>query len=64
MHAETLMTNEMLLELSTRLVKDLKDWSEEATRRDAIPPEQIEILRAAAEIVDRVTVTAVAQRTD
>jgi hypothetical protein len=58
------MTNEMLLDLSTRLVIDLRAWSEEATARDAISPEQLEALQAAAEIVDRVTVTAVAQRAE
>jgi hypothetical protein len=58
------MTNQMLLDLSTRLVTDLRAWSEEATARDAISPEQLEALQAAAEIVDRVTVTAVAQRAE
>lgn len=58
------MTNQLLLDLSTRLVKDLKAWSEEATSRDAITPEQLEILHAAADIVDQVTVTAVAQRAE
>ena len=55
------MNNQMLLDVATRLVKDMKDWSEEAARRAAISPEQLEILQTAAEIVDQVTVTAVAQ---
>jgi hypothetical protein len=58
------MENQSLLDLSTRLVRDLKSWSEEATGRDVISPEQLEILHAAAEIVDRVTVTAVAERAE
>jgi hypothetical protein len=58
------MDNQMLLDLSTRLVRDLKAWSEEATGRDVIAPEQLEILHAAAEIVDQATVAAVAERAD
>ncbi len=58
------MTSQLFLELSTRLVKDLKAWSEEATRREAMSPEEIANLQEAADIVDRVTVAAVASSTD
>jgi hypothetical protein len=52
------MTTEALLALSTRLAHDLTAWSEEVTRRDAIAPEQLRVLREAAEIIERATVTA------
>jgi hypothetical protein len=54
------MTVQAFVELSTRLVNDLKTWSEEATGRDALSPEDIAALQRAADIVDRVTVAAVA----
>lgn len=53
------MTSQLFLELSTRLVKDLKAWSEEATRREAMSPEEIADLQEAADIVDRATVAAI-----
>lgn len=52
------MTTEALLALSTRLAHDLTAWSEEVTRRDAISPEQLRALRAAADIIERATFTA------
>ncbi len=55
------MTTQLFLELSTRLVKDVKDWSEEATRRNALTPEDLIALQRAAEIVDQATVAAVAR---
>jgi Xaa-Pro aminopeptidase len=58
------MTSQLFLELSTRLVKDLKAWSEEATRREALTPEELADLQEAAEIVDRATVVAVARSAD
>jgi len=54
------MTSQAFVELSTRLVKDLKQWSDEATRRDRLSPEQLAVLQETADIVDSVTVTAVA----
>ncbi len=54
------MTSQLFLALSTRLVKDLKDWSEEATRLDTLTPDELAVLQAAAGIVDRATVAAVA----
>jgi len=53
------MTTQAFLELSTRLTKDLTDWSHEATKRDAITPAHLSILQNAAEIIDIVTVAAV-----
>lgn len=58
------MTSQHFLELSTRLVKDLKAWSEEAAHRDTLPPAALAVLQEAAEIVDRVTVAAVARSTE
>jgi len=58
------MTSQLFLELSTRLVTDLKAWSEEATRREAMSPEELAALQDAADIVDRVTVAAVARSAD
>ena len=54
------MTKERLLELATWIARDLKEWSEEATHRQAIEPDELDRLYAAAEIVDRVTVAMVA----
>lgn len=47
-----------------RLVKDLKEWSTEATRREAMSPEELAALLGAAEILGRVTVAAVARSAD
>lgn len=58
------MTSELFLELSTRLVNDMKSWSEEATRRDTMSPDELAVLQEAAEIVDRATVAAVARSAD
>jgi len=55
------MTSQDFLQLSTRLVKDVKEWSEEATRLDALSAEELAVLHRAAEIVDRSTVAAVAR---
>ena len=53
------MTSQAFLELSIRLAKDLTDWSQEATKRDAITPAHLSVLQNAAEIIDTVTVAAV-----
>jgi hypothetical protein len=53
------MTSQAFLELSIRLAKDLTDWSQEATKRDVIPPAHLSVLQNAAEIIDTVTVAAV-----
>ncbi|HUR35140.1 MAG TPA: hypothetical protein VM032_15155 [Vicinamibacterales bacterium] len=54
------MKPELLLDLSTRLMHDLKTWSEEATARNAITPEELGVLQHAVEIVERITTRAVA----
>jgi hypothetical protein len=58
------MTSQQFVELSTRLMKDMKAWSEEATRRAAVTPEHLTALERAVEIVDRVTVDAAAVSPD
>jgi len=58
------MTSQQFVELSTRLMNDMKAWSEEATRRAAVTPEQLTALERAVEIVDRVTVDAAAVSPD
>lgn len=55
------MTSAQLLDLSTRLVKDLKAWSEAATTRTHVSPEDLEALERAAIIIDRVTTAAAAE---
>ena len=54
------MTSQQFIDLSTRVVKDLKAWSEEATRRTVVPPVDLEELERAAAIIDRVTTNAIA----
>ena len=54
------MTSQQFLDLSTRIVKDLKAWSEEATRRTLVPPIDLEELERVAAIIDRVTTNAIA----
>ena len=56
------MTSQVFLELSTRLVKDMKEWSEAA--REALSPDELAVLQRAADIVDRATVAAVARSAD
>lgn len=53
------MTSKAFVELSIRLAKDLTDWSQEATKREAITPPHLSALQTAAEIIDAVTVAAV-----
>lgn len=49
------MTSQELLDLATRLAKDLKSWSEEATLRNAVSPDDLTRLREAAGVVERAT---------
>ena len=58
------MSPEAFLELSTRLVNDMKAWSEEATRLDRLSTDELAMLRRAAEIVDRITVAVAARGAD
>ncbi len=52
------MNTEALVDLSTRLAHDLKDWSEEVARRDTISPDQLRVLREAADIIEQATLSA------
>jgi len=58
------MDNNAFIQISTRLVKDLMDWSEEVNRRDLITTEQLVTLRTAVEIIEQATLTAVPDRTE
>lgn len=58
------MSPEAFLELSTRLVNDMKAWSEEATRLDRLSTDELAMLKRAAEIVDRITVAVAARGAD
>jgi hypothetical protein len=58
------MTSQQFLALSTRVVKDLKAWSEEATRRSPVPPVDLAELERVAAIIDRVTTDAIAANPD
>src|SRR5687767_8174720 len=48
-------TPRAFLDLSTRLVKDLKGWSEEAATRHLLSPDDLKSLQDAADTVQRVT---------
>ncbi len=58
------MTSQQFLDLSTRVVRELKEWSEEATRRTVVPPVDLEELERVAAIIDRVTTNAIANAPD
>jgi hypothetical protein len=58
------MTSQQFLELSTRVVGDLKAWSEEATRRTLVPPIDLQELERTAAIIERVTTNAIAAAPD
>ena len=49
------MNPRAFLDLSTRLMKDLKDWTEEVTARGAMSPDDLRVLQEAASAVERVT---------
>ena len=49
------MEPEQLLLLSTKVVKDLKDWTEAVSARNGLTAEQLVVLRHAAEIIERAT---------
>ena len=52
---ELTMEPEQLLLLSTKVVKDLKDWTETVSARDGPTDEQLVVLCQAAEIIERAT---------
>lgn len=52
------MTPTEFLDLSTRLCKDLKDWTEEMSQADKMPPEYLESLKEAYGVIERVTLSA------
>jgi len=54
------MTPTEFLNLSTRLCKDLKDWTEEMSHADKLPPEYLESLKEAYGVIERVTLSATA----
>jgi hypothetical protein len=58
------MTSQQFLELSTRILNDLKAWSQEATRLTLVPPIDLAELERAAAIIDRVTTNAIASSRD
>jgi hypothetical protein len=47
------------LDLSTKLVSDLKAWVVEAANDNSLSPSDLETLRAATQIVERVTLREV-----
>jgi hypothetical protein len=53
------MDTDAFLDVSTKLVKDLMDWSDEVTRRDAITAEQLQTLKDAVLVIEQVTIVAV-----
>jgi len=55
------MTPTEFLDLSTRLCRDLKAWTEEMSRADKMPPEYLESLKEAYGVIERVTLGATAE---
>jgi hypothetical protein len=53
------MTPKDFLDLSTKLLNDLKAWVVEAGRDNSLSPADLETLRAATQIVERVTLREV-----
>lgn len=60
MHAREGMTSQELLDLATRLAKDFKIWSEEATLRNAVSTNDLVLLRQVAAVLERATERGVA----
>lgn len=56
------MTSQELIELATRLAKDMTRWSEEATLRGAVSTDDLALLRQAADVVERATEKGVIAR--
>lgn len=55
------MTPTAFLELSTRLCKDMKEWTEEMFREDKLSPEYLQSLKDALGVIERVTIAAAAE---
>ena len=49
------MTPTEFLDLSTRLCKDLKDWTEEMSQADKLPPDTSRASRRRTGVIERVT---------
>ncbi|MBS1818750.1 MAG: hypothetical protein JSU08_12525 [Acidobacteria bacterium] len=49
------MTSQELLNHATRLAAQMKEWSEEATRQDALDADDLTVLRNAAAVIERAT---------
>jgi hypothetical protein len=58
------MTASEFLDLSTRLLADMKVWVVEASRDDTLVPADLETLRSATQILERVTLREVAIKPD
>ena len=54
------MTPKEVLDLSTRLCKDLKDWTEEMSRENKLSPDYLESLKEAYGVIENVTLSAAA----
>ena len=58
MHANrSVMTSQEFVVLSTKLVKDLKEWVAEASKDDTLSPADLALLQEAMKVVERVTYT-------
>jgi hypothetical protein len=54
------MTPTAFLELSTRLCKDMKDWTEEMFREEKLSPDHLQSLKDALGVIEQVTLEATA----
>ena len=54
------MTPTAFLELSTRLCKDMKDWTEAMFREEKLSPDHLQVLNDALGVIERVTIEATA----
>lgn len=55
LHGVEGMTSKEMVDLATRMAVDLKNWSEEATRRNLVSTEELTLLRNAASTIERAT---------
>ena len=54
------MTPTAFLELSTRLCKDMKDWTEAMFGEEKLSPEHLQVLKDALGVIEGVTLEATA----
>ncbi|MEO7190225.1 MAG: hypothetical protein ABI051_04155 [Vicinamibacterales bacterium] len=58
------MTAQQFLDLSTKLVGDLQAWLAEAGQDSSVSADELQTLKSATKIVERVTLREVAQKNE